>query len=92
MTQSIQPCTNVVIVMENSIESSRVNYAYMASSQNRFVLPDLPIAINLFECKRYYALCVRVKKHLMAAFMKMNGSWTLVPLLTSLYLNLTLSI
>ena len=92
LTQSIQPCTNVVIVMENSIGSSRVNYACMASSQNRFVLSDSSIAVNLFKYKRYYTLCVRVKKHLMAAFMKMNGSWTLVPLLTSLYLSLTLSI
>ena len=64
----------------------------MASSQNRFVLPDSSIAVNLFKYKRYYTLCVRVKKHLMVAFMKMNDSWTLVPRLTSLYLSLTLSI
>jgi len=32
LTQSIQLCTNVAIVMKDSIGSSRVNYAYMASS------------------------------------------------------------
>jgi len=90
LTQSIQPYTNVAIVMKDSIRSSRVNYACMASSQNRFILPDSSrISLNV---KRHYILCIRIKKHLIAAFMKINSSWTLVPLLTLSHLSLTLLI
>jgi len=35
--------------------SLKENYACIASSQNRFVLPDLPIAVNLSKCEK--ALC-----------------------------------
>ncbi len=44
--------------MEDSIGLSRVNYVYMASSQNGFVLSDLPIAVNLSKCeKALWSLC-----------------------------------
>jgi len=44
--------------MKDFIGLSRVNYAYMASSQNGFVLPDLPIAINLSKYKKaLYSFC-----------------------------------
>ena len=44
--------------MEDFIGSSRVNYAYMASSQNRFVLPNSLIIMNLSKCKKIlYFLC-----------------------------------
>ena len=59
LTQSIQPCTNVTIVMENSIGSSRVNCAYMALNQNKFVLSNLSIIVNLFKCEK--ALCLSYK-------------------------------
>ena len=49
LTQFIQPYTNVTIAMEDFIGSSRVNYAYMAFNQDKFVLPDLPITVNLFK-------------------------------------------
>jgi len=52
LTQFIQLCTNVGIVMEDFIRSSRVNYIYIASSQNGFVLPDSPIAINFSKCEK----------------------------------------
>ena len=52
LTQSIQPCTNITIVIKDSIELSRVNYVCMASSQNRFVLPDSPIVVNLSKCEK----------------------------------------
>jgi len=32
--------------------------------------------------KRYYVFCIRVKKYLIIAFIKMNSFWTLVSLLT----------
>jgi len=52
LTQSIQLCTNVGVVIEDLIGSSRVNYTCMASSQNKFVLPDSPIAVNLSKCEK----------------------------------------
>jgi len=58
LTQSIQPYTNVSIVIMNFIGSSRVNYAHITSSQNRFVLPNSTIAVNLSKCKKaLYFLC-----------------------------------
>ena len=59
LTQSIQPCTNVSIVIKIFIESSKVDYAYIASSQNGFVLPDSTIAVNLSKCTK--ALCFLCK-------------------------------
>ena len=41
--------------MEDSIRSNKVNYACMASSQNRFVLPDSSIVVNLSKYEK--ALC-----------------------------------
>ena len=64
--------------MKDFIESSRVNYAYMAFNQNKFVLPDLPITVNLSKCEKALCFLYKSKKHLMAAFMKMNSSWNLV--------------
>ena len=62
LTQSIQLCTNLAIVMEDFIGSSRVNYAYMASSQNRFVLSDLLIAVNLSKCEKTLCSLCKGKK------------------------------
>jgi len=42
-------------IIENFVVSKKINYACIASSQNRFVLPDLPIAVNLSKCEK--ALC-----------------------------------
>jgi len=61
----------------------------MASSQNKFVLPDSPITMNLSKYEK--ALCF-LYKHLMTAFIKMNGSWILMPPPTLLHLSLTLLI
>ena len=41
--------------MEDSIRSNKVNYACMASSQNRFVLPNSSIVVNLSKYEK--ALC-----------------------------------
>jgi len=51
--------TNVMTAMENFIVSKEINYVYMASSQSRFVLPNLSIAVNLFKCEK--ALCFLCK-------------------------------
>jgi len=74
LTQFIQSYTNVAIIMKDSIGSSRVNYIYIALSQNRFVLLDLPIAMNLFKCEKTLCFCIRIKKHLITAFIKINNS------------------
>ena len=64
LTQSIQSmqtalkcgnattCTNVITVIEDFVVSKKINYIYIASSQSRFVLPDLPIAVNLSKYEK----------------------------------------
>ena len=59
LTQSIQFYTNIDIEIEDFIELNRVNYAYMASNQSKFVLPNLPIIVNLSKYKK--ALCFLCK-------------------------------
>ena len=56
--------TNVITAMENFIVSKKINYVYMTSSQSRFVLPNLSIAVNLSKYEK--ALCflyVRCSSH-----------------------------
>ena len=62
LTQSIQPCTDIAIVIEGSIGSSRVNCAYIAFNQNKFVLPNLPITVNLSKCKKVLCFLYKGKK------------------------------
>ena len=62
LTQSIQSCTNVAIVIKDSIGSSRVNCVYIAFNQNKFVLPDLSIIVNLSKCKKVLCLLYKSKK------------------------------
>jgi len=70
LTQSIQPYTNIAIVMEDFIGSSRVNYTCMASSKNRFVLPNLSIAINLSKCEKILCSLYKGKKSSYGSFYK----------------------
>jgi len=100
MIQSIQTvlkydnaisCTNMMAAMEDFVVSKEINYTYMALSQtNLFYLTYLLLWIFL-NMRRHCVFYVRVKKHLIAAFMKMNSSWILVSLPTLLYVSLTLS-
>ena len=60
--------------IEDFVASKEIIYICMASSQNRFVLLNLPIAINLFKYGKTLCLFVKIKKWLMVAFMKMNSS------------------
>jgi len=46
-------------VMEDFVVLNEINYACMALSQKRFVLPDLHIAVNLSRCEK--ALCFLYK-------------------------------
>jgi len=70
LTQFIQSCTNVSIVMEDLIRSSRVNYACMASIQNRFVLLNLPITVNLSKYEKALCSLCKGKKALHDSFYK----------------------
>ena len=50
---------NVITTIKNFVISNKINYACIASSQNKFVLPDLLIAVNLSKCEK--ALCFLYK-------------------------------
>jgi len=41
-------CTNTMAAIEDFVASKKINYVYMASSQNRFILPNLSIAVYIF--------------------------------------------
>ena len=70
MTWFIQSYTNVAIGIENFIGSSRVNYAYIASSQNKLVLPNLLIIISLSKYKKALCFLYKCKKVPYGSFYK----------------------
>ena len=45
-------CTNTMAAMEDFVALKKINYVCMASSQNRFILPNLPITVNLSKYKK----------------------------------------
>jgi len=53
------PCANTMAAMKDFIVSKEINYTCMASSQNRFVLPNSSIAVNSSKCEK--ALCFLVQ-------------------------------
>ena len=57
-------------VIEDFVDSSRINYKYIALSLKEIILANLSIAMNLSKCKRVLLFCVRERKSLMAAFIK----------------------
>jgi len=78
-------------IIKNFVVLKKIDYTYMASSQNRFVLSDLLITVNLSKYeKKHYISCIRMKKHFIVAFVKINSSWILVFPSTLLYLSLIL--
>ena len=85
-------CVNTMAIIKNFVVSNKINYVCIASSQNKFVLLDSFIIVNLSECEKALCFYIRVKKCFIAAFMKINGSWILVLLSTILCLSLTLLI
>ena len=52
-------CTNTMAAIEDFVAMKKINYTCMASSQNRFILPNLPIVLNV---KRHYGLCIMIKQ------------------------------
>ena len=56
------------------MRSSKVNYIYIASSQNKFLLFDLSITMNFSKCEKILCFLYKSKKkHLIVAFIKMNN-------------------
>jgi len=96
--QTVLECNNAIlyantmIIMKNFIVSKKINYVYVTLSQNRFVLPSLPITMDLSEYKKVLYFLYKDKKAFYGSFIKMNSSWILVPLSTLLCLSLTLLI
>jgi len=48
--------------MEDFVAMKKINYAYMASSKNRFILPNLSIAVNLSKCEKVLCSLYKGKK------------------------------
>ena len=67
LTQSIQFCINIVTVIEKFIVSSKVNHECMTSSQSKFVLPNLLIAVNLSKYEKILYLLCKSKKYFIIA-------------------------
>ena len=44
--------TNTIVVMEDFVALKKIDYACIASNQNRFILSDLPITVNLSKYKK----------------------------------------
>ena len=58
----------MIVVIEDFVVSKEINYAYMDSSQNRFVLPHLSIAVNLSKCKKTLYFLYKNKKSFYSSF------------------------
>jgi len=81
-------CANVMAAMKDFVVWKKINYAYIVLGQNRFILPNYLLLWIFLNMKRHCVSYIRIEKCLMAAFMKMNGSWILISLPTLFYLSL----
>ena len=61
---------NTMAVIEDFVVLKEINYAYMNSSQNRFVLPNLPITVNLSKCEKVLCFLCKDKKAPYGSFYK----------------------
>ena len=60
--------TNIMAAIEDFVALKEINYICMASSQNRFVLPDSPIAVNLSKCEKTLCSLYKGKKAFYGSF------------------------
>jgi len=56
--------------MEDFVVSKEINYAYIALSQNKFVLSDSSITINLSKCEKTLCFLCKSKKVPYSSFYK----------------------
>ena len=62
--------TNTIVAMENFVALKEINYVCMASSQNRFVLSDLSITVNLSKYEKALYSLYKGKKASHGSFYK----------------------
>jgi len=67
---NIIPYTNIMAAIKDFVALKEINYTCMASSQNRFVLPDLFIAMNLSKCENALYSLYKGKKAPYKSFYK----------------------
>jgi len=60
--------TNIVAVMEDFIVLSKINYAYIAPSQSKFVLSNLSIVVNLSKYEKILCFLCKGKKVFYSSF------------------------
>jgi len=53
---------NTMATMEDFVTSKEINYTCIASSQNRFVLSNSPIVVNLSKCEKVLCCLYKSKK------------------------------
>ena len=58
----------MIATIEDFVVSKKINYAYIALSQNKFVLLDLPIAMNLSKCEKTLCFLYKDKKYLITVY------------------------
>ena len=57
-------------VIEDFVVLKEINYTYMALSQKKYVQPNSSIVVNLSKCKRHCIYYLRIKKCLIATFIR----------------------
>jgi len=62
--------TNVMSIIENFVVSKKINHIYIALSQNRFVLSDLLIIVDLSKCEKALYFMYQGKKAPLGSFYK----------------------
>jgi len=67
---NIIPYANTMAAMKNFVVSKEIDYVCIASSQNRFILPDLPIVVNLSKCEKVLCFLYKGKKVSYSSFYK----------------------
>jgi len=63
-------CTNIIAKMKDFIALKEINYTCIASSQNKFVLSNSPIAVNLSKYRKILYSLYKSKKTPHSSFYK----------------------
>jgi len=55
-------CANMIAIIEDFVVLKEINYVYIVLSQNRFVLPNSSIAVNLSKYEKTLYFLYKGKK------------------------------
>ena len=55
-------CANMIAIIEDFVVLKEINYVYIVLSQNRFVLPNSSIAVNLSKYEKTLCFLYKGKK------------------------------